>query len=157
MGTREVVKEGTQERYVLERYVWRGEPIKSPLTGQTMHGIVGVDSNGTYRAGVRFGKIVEGKAADDARAFGAELHESFVFYDKPHATLKNALETVRQELRSNLTDHARLAVEIRGIEGPTSVLVEAESVRRANGERKAAAAEKYGAKASHRSEERGRS
>jgi hypothetical protein len=85
------------ESFTLKEYSWRSGCLKSPLTGETMRGVVGKDEQGRYRPGIR---VSDGK--DTTTTFDVA----------PAKTKKDAISESRAWLRRELMDHARSAAEL---------------------------------------------
>lgn len=117
------------ETFTLREYAWRGRCLNSPLTGETMRGIVGKDEEGRYRPGIR---VSDGK---DVRT---------TFEVEPEKTKKDAISQSQTMLRRELVDHARWVAERNQKPGEiVEVRVEARALAIAEG-RAHSAAVKYG-------------
>ena len=128
-GGRSVESAG-YEGWTLTGYAWRSTPIKSPLSGDAIRAVVGVDERGRYRPGIRINN--------------PETIAS-IFDAKPVSNIAGAVTKSREILRSTLIDHARLAAESTQKSGEiVDVRVDARALAIAEG-RSQGAVEKYGA------------
>jgi len=120
------------EPFTLREYAWRGRCLNSPLTGETMRGVVGRDEKGQYRPGIR---VSDGK----------EVRTTFEV--EPEKTKKEAISQSQAMLRRELVDHARTVAERNQKSGEiVEVRVEARALAIAEG-RDESAAVKYGGRA----------
>jgi hypothetical protein len=122
------------EGWTLGAYAWRSGHLKSPLTGDAMRAVVGVDESGRYRPGIR---VNDTRSADITTTFDV----------KPALNKDDAMSRSRDMLREKLIDHARFAAE--SIQKPGEI-VEVRVDARAlaiTGASESGAAKKYGAPA----------
>jgi hypothetical protein len=126
MAGRKVV--GYNSEFTLVKYAWRSQHIESPFNGERMRAVVGKDTDGMYRAGVR-------------TAEGNQVHT--MFDSRASKNREEATGWARDMLRERLVDHARLAAEAKQKPGEiVPVLIEARALAIAEG--RPSAAEKYG-------------
>jgi len=119
------------ESWTLRGYAWRGQCLKSPLTGKPMRAVVGMDEQGRYRPGTRM--------------YQADGEISTVFDVQPHSGKKEAISKSTEMLRERLIDHARFAAEVAQKLGEiVAVRVDARALAIAEGKDQGAAS-KYGA------------
>jgi hypothetical protein len=125
------------EGWTLSNYAWRSGHFSSPVTGDTMRAVVGMDEQGRYRPGVRMNDL--------GRARKSEATIATTFDVKPVMDKDAAITRAREMLRSELIDHARFAAELMQKPGEVvDVKVDARALAIAEG-RYNSAADKYGA------------
>src|SRR5579864_1057501 len=92
------------ESWTLSNYAWRSGHFSSPVTGDTMRAVVGMDEQGRYRPGVRMNDL--------GRARKSEATIATTFDVKPVMDKDAAITRAREMLRGELMDHARFAAEV---------------------------------------------
>jgi hypothetical protein len=123
------------ESWTLKRYAWRSGHFSSPVTGDTMRAVVGMDEQGRYRPGVRMNDL--------GRAHKSEQMITTKFDVKPVMDKGAAISKAREMLRSDLIDHARFAAEVTQKPGEIAeVRVQARALAIAEGRETGAYAER---------------
>ena len=95
MAGREVTRADGSIGFVLQTFVWRSKPTRSPATGRPVRCVVGQDEHGRFRAAMRIGVAKDG-SGDVETTFAVE---SF-------ATKEQAIEASREFTRDFLRAEA---------------------------------------------------
>ena len=116
MAERPVADSGGKEHYRITGIVWKSPITRGPLSGRGVRSVVGLDQNGTYRAGEWFGPD---------RKTGEKMGMSWgpeAFKNK-----ESAIWAPRENIAHMLEGEVRQAAEKVIIKAPSQILAQAKT------------------------------